>query len=749
MTYSVAYTDSTNPAKPAITVADGTVNQQTSLSFPGQTYAGYASLIAGNMLHLLENFANSSAPNNPVQGQLWYDTSSGNNILRVYDGSGNWPEAGSIKREGKSTLTTTGGVPDVSNSNPGDLWVDTDNSQLYLFSGTTWLLIGPQFSSGLSTGPLVESIVDTANVTHSVISMYASSSSNSAAYRVAIISIDSFTPKSAINGFSTINAGINLYSNSIDQGTTYIWGTAQQSNSLVVGSGSTQTVVSGSNFLRSDVVSTTNNGFNVRNTSGISIGSDLSLTIGQGTNTFLFNSKSSTNNIDFLLNGSNLLHLDVSGKVSVGAPTTVSGSITSGVVGTAGGLAVTDGGSPQTTVFSVNNSSGVTTSLATTINNNLNLGGVLQISSSAPTGSIILPPALTNATPQYDIGSQTHPFRNIFAQSFVGSFTGNFTGTVTGSVSGTANSLNQLITFKLAGDVVSSDGGTGFNGQSATGYAVLNTQLSPTVINSQTTSLVSNTSDQFLVYQSSGSGSSGSLVSMSKAVLLQIDSTLKTSGYGVPIGVILPFAGIPNIRAIPNGWLLCDGSEVSQSTYQSLFKVIGNTYGIPQGVGTFVLPDMRGRFPLGRDNMNNLTDVTGFTQATDGSGHSINTGGQIGAAQRVSDTTADTVGGGAGYQTATLQTSNLPDHTHKLTDPGHHHIDPYAEGGVPFDVVPNTYGSAGSSATDSDQSRYYTSTEVTGISVGGVNTSTLGSAINIMNPYLTLNYIIFTGANLS
>ena len=71
MPYSVSFTDSTNPAKPSITVADGSLNSQTSMTFVGQGYAGYASVFAGDLLHLLENFAAASAPVNPVQGQLW------------------------------------------------------------------------------------------------------------------------------------------------------------------------------------------------------------------------------------------------------------------------------------------------------------------------------------------------------------------------------------------------------------------------------------------------------------------------------------------------------------------------------------------------------------------------------------------------------------------------------------------------------------------------------------------------------
>lgn len=50
----------------------------------------------------------------------------------------------------------------------------------------------------------------------------------------------------------------------------------------------------------------------------------------------------------------------------------------------------------------------------------------------------------------------------------------------------------------------------------------------------------------------------------------------------------------------PDGWFLCDGSQVSRATYKALFDVITTTFGAGDGSTTFNLPDMRGRFPLGR-----------------------------------------------------------------------------------------------------------------------------------------------------
>jgi hypothetical protein len=56
MSYQVKHTETTNPSKPAITVQDQTLNTETSLTFVGKNYAGYAPIMAENFLHLLEYF---------------------------------------------------------------------------------------------------------------------------------------------------------------------------------------------------------------------------------------------------------------------------------------------------------------------------------------------------------------------------------------------------------------------------------------------------------------------------------------------------------------------------------------------------------------------------------------------------------------------------------------------------------------------------------------------------------------------
>lgn len=93
------------------------------------------------------------------------------------------------------------------------------------------------------------------------------------------------------------------------------------------------------------------------------------------------------------------------------------------------------------------------------------------------------------------------------------------------------------------------------------------------------------------------------------------------------IGEIRIFAG----NFAPAGWAFCDGSLVSITEYETLFSLIGTTYG-GNGVSTFCLPDLRGRIPMHQ------------------------------GASRAGTTRA--LGAMAGTETATLKPQHMPAHTH-------------------------------------------------------------------------------------
>ncbi len=245
MAYTVNKTNS-SATPSSYTVQDSGVNTQTDLSLIGKGYAGYGELIAENFLHLLENFANPSAPSKPIVGQLWYD--SGAQKLKVYTGANFVPSGSSVPY----------GSTAPANLVTGDLWIDSDTSQLFFYNGTSNILIGPTTSSGTNTnGFLYESIIDSTDVSQNVTKWFNDGN------LIAIISEDTFTPKAAISGFATITKGITLSTAISD---LRFAGVSSDSDKL----GN----VAAANYLRSNTNDTTSGTLGIVNDTGLSVGID-------------------------------------------------------------------------------------------------------------------------------------------------------------------------------------------------------------------------------------------------------------------------------------------------------------------------------------------------------------------------------------------------------------------------------------------------------------------------------------------
>jgi microcystin-dependent protein len=202
----------------------------------------------------------------------------------------------------------------------------------------------------------------------------------------------------------------------------------------------------------------------------------------------------------------------------------------------------------------------------------------------------------------------------------------------------------------------------------------------------------------------------------SVGVMAIIDGETGTiQALGVPTGTILDFAG----ATPPNGYLLCYGQQVSQSTYANLYAVLGNTWGVATG-GNFFVPDLRGRATFGLDNM----------------------GGT--AAGRISNTfSGTTLGASGGVEQATLTQAQLPNCSFTVTDPGHHHasITSGTAYVVPQSGVygPNAVGGGQSSGTVTSLNSASTGTATTGISVTSGGS---GSATNTIAPGAIVQKII-------
>ena len=211
----------------------------------------------------------------------------------------------------------------------------------------------------------------------------------------------------------------------------------------------------------------------------------------------------------------------------------------------------------------------------------------------------------------------------------------------------------------------------------------------------------------------------------------------------LPCGSIVNYSG----DTAPDGWLICNGSEKSKTTYSALFSIIGAKYGAGS-TENFTLPDLRDRVPVGyKSGTNNLGDISGNSSIT------------LTTNQMPSHTHIGTTDG-SGSHTHTGTTDLNGAHIHSITDPGHTHSQT---------TINDDYNNSGSSppgfSADSAGTKTWNniSTETTGISINsdGSHTHTFttnsngshshsfttgssgsGQTIDIRNKYIVLNYII-------
>ena len=218
----------------------------------------------------------------------------------------------------------------------------------------------------------------------------------------------------------------------------------------------------------------------------------------------------------------------------------------------------------------------------------------------------------------------------------------------------------------------------------------------------------------------------------------QLDAKLNSAGaFTVATGMILPFSAAAG--SIPTGYLNCDGAAVSRSTYSALFALIATTYGSGDGSSTFNVPNLAGRFAIGKSGSYALASTGGGTTS------SFTPSGSVSVS----------------VNNHTLTEAQLPSHNHSASTTVSGTItvrnlrNPSGGGPGTLVLTRNTGNSVGPPQTSADGT-YATFSGSGSTSIGstgsgsghnhGASGSFSGNAgtVNILGPYISLNFIIKT-----
>jgi len=210
-----------------------------------------------------------------------------------------------------------------------------------------------------------------------------------------------------------------------------------------------------------------------------------------------------------------------------------------------------------------------------------------------------------------------------------------------------------------------------------------------------------------------------------EATKYDFDGANLTGIEGTATGTILPWS----TGSAPSGFLECAGAAVSRTTYATLFGVISTTYGVGDGSTTFNLPDLQNNVAVGKSPGKALASTGGANTVTSTGNVPGNVPGNI----------AGNIGGNVAN--TTLSTPQIASHSHTISRASN----PQNQGGQlggGTQVSPGTTNSGtagGGGAHDHNLSATFSGTLSATLSA---NFS--GDATSVLQPYLTLMYVIKT-----
>ena len=195
------------------------------------------------------------------------------------------------------------------------------------------------------------------------------------------------------------------------------------------------------------------------------------------------------------------------------------------------------------------------------------------------------------------------------------------------------------------------------------------------------------------------------------------------------VGAIKPWGK----STAPAGYVLCDGTAISRTTYADLFAIIASTYGAGNGSTTFNVPNLQGKMPQGYDGST-------YNMAGTGGANTVTVAVTNNQAASSTDTLAVSVTGD--ISNTSLSTAQLASHSHGLpgsnyqTGTGNARVTQGAQ--LKYNVANTTAGGSGTGHTHSHT--------LAGSLTGNITTSLTGavtaSGTNAFSPYVVVNYII-------
>ena len=571
MAYNITLTDGTELIAGGL--LDNTIDSaNSSLTLVGKNYKGYGLFINQNAVRLMENFANTTAPTEPLPGQLWYNSTT--KLLNVNVATVKGTASAIWKTVAGMTLSAT--TP--TNAYTGEQWYDTANGQLKIYTGTTWRLIGPLSRTATgNSGAIPDTVTDAPpSATFVVIKFFIDD------ILVGIWSKDNpFV--SDVPGFPTIRKGLNLNST---LGHTF-WGNSEVASSLYVGG----VAVAGSGFLRNDISGTVNGALTLTNDGGLAFGvaSDFVGSVSSGVVTL----QNQTNNRDLIFSVK-------SGGVQTaflrGNSVTRLAEVYSNPVASSPALSVATKNYVDTLSGSVNGTANFFGHVTPSANLTYTLGNTTNRWTNIFSESILVGnlnaantfATLSNVATMY-LGADIIPTANI--SSNLGSIGMRF-NTVHAQSAALSGALSVGTNATVGGAIV----------VTGTGSVSGNLSTSGNLSSTSTRTSVSTTTGALVL--SGGAGIAGNL--HVGGTIITPTMPIGTSNTAVATTAFVQTNSIPTgglmmwpTASPPTGYLLCNGSAVSRTNFAALFAVIGTTFGVGDNSTTFNLPNYTNRVPVG------------------------------------------------------------------------------------------------------------------------------------------------------